>query len=175
VLFSQTRDRWRSTDTRSQPITPVSSQHLGIAAIYQQPALFPELSVTENIALGLAQGSLFRRAELAASRDALPGHYSRESVLASIPKALAGSLSMPEQQLVRNRAGLGAKARVMILDEPTASLTDREVESLFGVIRDLRSEGVGIIYISHRLHELFAIGDRVTVLCDGALSLRSKW
>jgi rhamnose transport system ATP-binding protein len=159
-----------SLEIDGHPITansPVTSKHLGIAAIYQQPALFPELSVTENIALGLAQGSLFRRLNWRERET------TARTLLAKIgarinPEALAGSLSMPEQQLVEIARALGAKARVMILDEPTASLTDREVESLFGVIRDLRSDGVGIIYISHRLPELFEIGDRVTVLCDGS-------
>jgi rhamnose transport system ATP-binding protein len=75
---------------------------------------------------------------------------------------------MPEQQLVEIARALGANAKVLILDEPTASLSDREVGRLLGVIRDLRRQGVGIVYISHRLEELFQIADRVTVLRDGA-------
>ena len=74
---------------------------------------------------------------------------------------------MPEQQLVEIARSLGAQARYLILDEPTASLTTREVDKLFDVIRRLRSQQVGIIYISHRLEELFEIADRVTVLRDG--------
>src|SRR4051812_709888 len=74
---------------------------------------------------------------------------------------------MPEQQIVEIAKAIGARAKVLILDEPTASLTAREVESLFRVIAKLRAEGVGIIYISHRLEEIAAIADRVTVLRDG--------
>src|SRR6185503_8697087 len=76
-------------------------------------------------------------------------------------------LSMPEQQLVEIACALGAGARIVIMDEPTASLTQQEVDLLFAVIRELRSNGVGIIYISHRLDEIFAFADRVTVLRDG--------
>ncbi len=83
------------------------------------------------------------------------------------PARLAGSLSMPEQQLVEIARALGAEARVFLMDEPTASLTDREVDRLFGVIARLRESGAGIIYISHRLDEVFAIADRITVLRDG--------
>src|SRR5262249_59590586 len=83
------------------------------------------------------------------------------------PDALVSSLTMPEQQLVEIARALGADARVLIMDEPTASLSEREVERLFRVIRDLRGRGVGIIYISHRLNELFEVADRVTVLRDG--------
>ena len=76
---------------------------------------------------------------------------------------------MPEQQLVEIAKALGADARAIVMDEPTASLTDREVENLFRIIRDLKARGVGIIYISHRLDELPQIADRVTALRDGSL------
>ena len=78
-------------------------------------------------------------------------------------------LSMPEQQLVEIARALGAEARIVIMDEPTASLSDKEVENLFRVIRDLKAHGVGIIYISHRLEELPQVADRATALRDGAL------
>jgi rhamnose transport system ATP-binding protein len=146
--------------------SPMRSRQLGIAAIYQQPALFPELSIEENIALGLEKRGMFSRVDWRERR------LNAGRLLARIgsqidPQRLAGTLSMPEQQMVEIARALGANARVLILDEPTASLTDREVEALFAVLRDLRATGVGIVYISHRLDELFAIGDRVTVLCDG--------
>ena len=76
---------------------------------------------------------------------------------------------MPEQQLVEIARALGADARILIMDEPTASLSDQEVDNLFRVIRDLKAHGVGIIYISHRLEELPQVADRVTALRDGAL------
>ena len=85
------------------------------------------------------------------------------------PDAVVQNLTMPEQQLVEIARALGADARILIMDEPTASLSDREVQRLFQVIRDLRGQGVGIIYISHRLDELFQIADRVTVLRDGCV------
>src|SRR5438128_1320467 len=83
------------------------------------------------------------------------------------PDAAVSTLTMPEQQLVEIARTLGADARVLIMDEPTASLSEREVERLTRVIRDLRGRGAGIIYISHRLDELFQVADRVTVLRDG--------
>src|SRR5207245_8818079 len=83
------------------------------------------------------------------------------------PEAHARGLTMPEQQLVEIARALGADARILIMDEPTASLAAREVDNLFRVIGELRAQGVGIIYISHRLDELYQIADRVTVLRDG--------
>ena len=77
------------------------------------------------------------------------------------------SLSMPEQQLVEIACALGAGARIVIMDEPTASLTQKETHLLFAVVRELRKNGVGVIYISHRLEEIFQLADRVTVLRDG--------
>ena len=88
---------------------------------------------------------------------------------ANIATTSASSLTMPEQQLVEIARSLGARARVVIMDEPTASLADREVENLFRVVRDLKASGVGVIYISHRLEELPRVADRVTALRDGSL------
>src|SRR5918911_1686273 len=83
------------------------------------------------------------------------------------PEAQAGDLTMPQQQLVEIARALGADAKVLILDEPTASLSEEDTQNLFNVIRRLRTQGVGMIYISHRLEELPVIADRVTVLRDG--------
>jgi rhamnose transport system ATP-binding protein len=147
-------------------LTPASAHASGIAAIYQQPALFPDLSVAENIALALEKPSPLH---LIHWRD----RYTRAAELlkrvgADIDPSLeVRQLSMPEQQLVEIARAVGAGARILILDEPTASLTKKEVELLYAVIRELRSRGVGMIYISHRLEEIFAIADRVTVLRDG--------
>src|SRR5207253_6344787 len=85
------------------------------------------------------------------------------------PGAVVSTLSMPEQQIVEIAKALGANAKIVILDEPTASLTEREVQNLFRVVRDLRQRGVGLIYISHRLEELSQIADRVSVLRDGQM------
>ncbi len=145
---------------------PATSRQLGIAAIYQQPALFPDLTVAENIALSLERGRAWqpidwkRRGQQAAELLARVG--------ASIdPERRVESLSMPEQQLVEIAKAIGADARILIMDEPTAALTEREVESLFRVIGVLRHAGSGVIYISHRLEEVFAVADRITVLRDG--------
>lgn len=154
---------------RGQPLTHNSPQHarsLGIAAIYQQPALFPALTVAENIAFGLERKSLWQRIDWRARRQ------RAETLLAQVgakihPDALAGELSMPEQQLVEIARALGAEAKVLIMDEPTASLSEEDTNNLFRVIHELRARGVGIIYISHRLEELPLIADRVTVLRDG--------
>ena len=152
-----------------QPVphmTPAISRALGIAAIYQQPALFPHLTVAENIALALERGHAWRRVDWRARARLAADLLSR--VGASIgPDRLVETLSMPEQQMVEIAKALGADAKVLIMDEPTASLTERETEHLFGVIERLRSGGAGIIYISHRLEEIVTVADRITVLRDG--------
>ncbi len=146
--------------------SPQEARALGIVAIYQQPALFPDLTVAENIALASESGGPWRVLDLqrrmTRARDVLKRIGARIDA-----SALVARLSMAEQQLVEIARALQAKARVLILDEPTASLTAQESDRLFVILRDLRSEGVGIIYISHRLEELFQIADRVTVLRDG--------
>jgi len=146
---------------------PVASRKLGIAAIYQQPALFPDLTVAENIAIGLESGGPWRlvnwRERQARARELLARVGSTIP-----PETTVDRLSMPEQQLVEIARALGASAKILILDEPTASLSEREVERLLQVVRDLRSQGVGLIYITHRLEELAQVADRVTVLRDGA-------
>ena len=146
--------------------SPAAARALGIAAVYQQPALFPDLTVEENIALALESASVWRRIDWRARR--LQARELLERSGAEIqPERTVSTLSMPEQQLVEIAKAIGARARILILDEPTASLTDREVERLFRVIGALRSEGAGIVYISHRLDEVAVIADRVTVLRDG--------
>lgn len=147
---------------------PVLARRLGISVIYQQPALFPDLTVAENIALTIDNPSPWRKIDWRVRRDR--AQTLLDSVGAAIdPGTRVSELSMPEQQLVEIARALGANARVLILDEPTASLTDREVEKLFAVIRGMRARGVGVIYVSHRLEELFQIADRVTILRDGAV------
>jgi rhamnose transport system ATP-binding protein len=145
---------------------PILSRELGIAVIYQRPALLPDLTVAENVALGLERRDAVRIVRWTTRRNRATELLRR--VGASIdPDALVHTLSMPEQQLVEIARALGADARILILDEPTASLSDREVERLLDVLRELKRQGVGIIYISHRLEELFQVADRVTVLRDG--------
>jgi rhamnose transport system ATP-binding protein len=146
--------------------SPAIAKARGITAIYQQPALFPDLTVAENIALGLEPTELWRRVDW--------GKRRRQAVelLAHVraridPDTAASDLSMPQQQLVDIARALGARATILIMDEPTASLSQDDTQNLFAVIRDLRAARTGIIYISHRLEELAMIVDRVTVLRDG--------
>jgi rhamnose transport system ATP-binding protein len=147
-------------------LTPAGAHALGIACIYQQPALFPDLTVMENIALRLEPGSAWRRIDWRARRERACELLDRIGAVIS-PDAEVRTLSMPEQQLVEIACALGAGARIVIMDEPTSSLTQKEQHLLYAVVRDLRQQGVGVIYISHRLEEIFALADRVTVLRDG--------
>ena len=152
--------------TQHSHLTPRQAHQLGIACIYQQPALFPDLSVAENIALALEPPSPWRRVRWGERMERARELMKR--VGAAIDPAVEVSrLSMPEQQLVEIAKALGAGARILIMDEPTASLTQQEERLLLALIRELRSAGVGVIYISHRLDEIFQIADRVTVLRDG--------
>jgi rhamnose transport system ATP-binding protein len=146
--------------------SPSEARRRGVAAIYQQPALFPDLTIAENIALGLEPPGLWRRIDWAARHDR--ARQLLERVGARIaPDRDARSLSLPEQQLVEIARAVASGAHILVMDEPTASLTDQEVDRLFALIADLRATGTGIIYISHRLDELPRIADRVTVLRDG--------
>jgi len=147
-------------------ITPSLSRAMGIAAIYQQPALFADLTIAENIGLRLEKGSLWRAINWRRRRQRAAELLARVGANLS-PEMFVRDLTMPQQQLVEIAAALGSNAKILILDEPTASLSDREVENLFRVIQELRCQGVGMIYISHRLEELSQIADRVTVLRDG--------
>jgi rhamnose transport system ATP-binding protein len=147
-------------------LDPHMARALGVAAIYQQPALFPHLTVAENIALTLESASVWRRVDWNARRRRARELLDRVGARID-PDRLVETLSMPEQQIVEIARAIGADARVVIMDEPTASLADREVEHLFEVIKRLREHRTGIIYISHRLEEVFAIADRITVLRDG--------
>ena len=151
---------------RVQQLSPATAHHLGIACIYQQPALFPDLTVAENIGIRLEKTPSFSRVNWTARR-ARAAELLRRIGAEISPDAEVRSLSMPEQQLVEIACALGAGARIVIMDEPTASLTHAEQHLLFAVVRDLRASGVGVIYISHRLDEIFALADRVTVLRDG--------
>jgi rhamnose transport system ATP-binding protein len=145
---------------------PTQAHALGISVVYQQPALFPDLTVAENIALALESGGLWRRIDWKA-RDRAAREALARAGAGIHPDARVSTLSMPEQQIVEIAKAIGARSKILILDEPTSSLTDREVERLFQAIAAIRAEGSGIIYISHRLEEVAAIADRVTVLRDG--------
>jgi rhamnose transport system ATP-binding protein len=150
------------------PNSPRRAKAFGITAIYQEPALFPELSVSENIALGLEQEGFWQRVDWKGRRQRAAELLKQVGARINVDTD-AGELTMPEQQLIEIARALGARSRVLIMDEPTASLSEEETENLYQVIRNLRSQGVGLVYITHRLDELSVIADRVTVLRDGQI------
>ena len=147
---------------------PNVSRSLGIAAIYQQPSIFPHLSVAENIALSLEMGSNRRTVDWKSRHSQAESRIERLGASIDV-RRLAGSLSMADQQIVEIAKAVGANAKILLMDEPTAVLTEREVERVFELIRRLKENGAGILYISHRLEEILSIADRITVLRDGHL------
>ena len=147
-------------------LDPAKARSLGIAVIYQQPALFPDLTVAENIALATEAGKLWKHVNWRERNRHAQQLLDRVGA-AIRPQTPVGALTMPEQQLVEIAKAVDADAKVVIMDEPTASLGDRDAENLFRIVDELRSRGAGVIYISHRFEELFRLGDRVTVLRDG--------
>jgi rhamnose transport system ATP-binding protein len=147
---------------------PVTMRALGVAPIYQQPALLGDLTVAENLALGLERGGFWRRVHWRERRRRASELLARVGAAIDVD-APAHTLRMAEQQLVEIARALGAEARILLMDEPTAALTDREAGRLFTLVHDLRGQGVGIVYISHRLEEVAALADRVSVLRDGEL------
>ena len=143
-----------------------ASKALGIAVIYQEPTLFPDLSVTENIFMGrqpLATGRRVDRAAMYAEAEAL---FTRLGVHID-PRRPALGLSIADQQIIEIAKAISLDARVLIMDEPTAALSGVEVDRLFAVARSLRDEGRGLVFISHRFDEVFALCDTVTVMRDG--------
>jgi ABC-type sugar transport system ATPase subunit len=148
--------------------SPHDAQAAGIATIFQELLLFPELSVAENIFMGHAPRTRLGALDWAAMRA------QAQDLLASLDihdldvTRLVGALTVGNRQRVEIAKALSQNARILIMDEPTAALTGADVERLFGIVRRLRERGVGIVYISHRLEEVFALADRVTVLRDGA-------
>ena len=147
-------------------MSPAAARVRGIAAIYQQPALFSDLTIAENIAIAVERPRPWRPIDWRA-RHAQASACLERIGAALDPERVVRSLSMPEQQLVEIAGAVGARARIVLMDEPTASLSDREVARLFAVVAALREQGVGVLYISHRLEEVLRIADRITVLRDG--------
>ena len=146
--------------------TPAKARELGIGVIYQQPALFPDLTVAENIGLANYASKLWHTVDWS-NRRKRAAHRLEQLGLRVSPDALVANLSMPQQQMVEIAKALDANASVLIMDEPTASLGSSDADNLLRVAGELRAHGTGILYISHRLEELFKIADRVTVLRDG--------
>ncbi|RUW28304.1 sugar ABC transporter ATP-binding protein [Mesorhizobium sp. M4B.F.Ca.ET.215.01.1.1] len=153
-------------DGRSVSIpSPLAAQKLGIGFVHQEIALCPDISVAENIFMSLTNAS---KALLMNYRDLEKRATAILARLGNIdPAATVRNLSISQQQLVEIAKALTLDCRILIFDEPTAALTEREAQKLFEIIHQLAGEGIGIIYISHRMAEIFDNCDRVTVLRDG--------
>ena len=148
--------------------SPHDAQILGITTIYQEFNLAPDLTVAANIFLGREPtrwGLVVDRRKLVEQTRAVLSALDFQIA----PDAVVKRLGVAEQQMVEIAKALSQDARLIVMDEPTAALTTREIERLIRTIRDLRRQGVAIIYISHRLDEVKAVGDRATVLRDGAV------
>lgn len=145
---------------------PGEAGHRGVAVIYQEPTLFPDLSVAENVFIGRQPVRSGRRIDARRMDREVTAIFERLGVPID-PERIARGLSIAEQQLVEIAKALSRKARVLIMDEPTAALSSVEANRLFGVVETLRAEGAAIVFISHRFEEVFSLCQRVTVLRDG--------
>ncbi|HEX2855152.1 MAG TPA: sugar ABC transporter ATP-binding protein [Opitutaceae bacterium] len=150
-----------------QPSSPKDAEQAGISTVYQEVNLIPALSIAENIALGRQPGKfgfVNWRAIRRHAREAL----ARLEVECDVDAEL-GSLSVALQQMVAIARALDLRAKLLVLDEPTASLDEKEVAELFKVMRRLRSDGLGIVFVTHFLDQVYAVSDRITVLRNGEL------
>ncbi|CAN5743364.1 sugar ABC transporter ATP-binding protein [soil metagenome] len=147
---------------------PLAAQALGISIIHQELFLMPDLTIAENIYIGREKRKGFGLFTDDKDLNRRATELFDRLGISLDPRTKVGSLVVAQQQVVEIAKALSFSARVLIMDEPTAALTASETEVLFGIIRDLKEQGTGIIYISHRMEELKAISDRITVLRDGA-------
>ena len=146
--------------------SPITAQKLGITLIHQEPISFPDLTVAENLVLGRTAGAPFARVHWAQMTREARQLMDLLGVNIDVTRPMRG-LSIADQQMVEIARALASDSRLIIMDEPTAPLTPKEVETLFAIARRLRDEGRTIIFISHRLEEVRALCDRVTIFRDG--------
>ncbi len=149
-----------------RPTTPLIARELGIAMVHQELAFCPNMTVAENLCLGDLPRGVLGWVDRSALRT------RAKAMLAAIhadidPDSLIGSLSTGQEQLVQIAAAVGTGAQVIVMDEPTSSLSAGETRELFRLVRDLKTRGITMIYVSHRMEELFALCDGITVLRDG--------
>ena len=145
---------------------PAHARSLGIAVVHQEPRLFPDLTVAENVFIGHAPSRRLGILDWGATRRAADALFEELDVHLDAGAPVRG-LSMADQQLIEIAKSLSVEARVLILDEPTASLSAHEVERLFAIVRRLRARGVAVLFVSHRLDEVFELCDVATVFRDG--------
>jgi ribose transport system ATP-binding protein len=156
--------RVRGVATTLHP--PLVARRAGVNAVFQDFSLVPTLTVAENLLLGREPGPMGLYDRGAMRRDAAALMRDLDATIDL--DARASSLSRAQQQLVEIAKGLAGEPSLLILDEPTASLTERETDQLFEIVTRLKTQGIGIVYITHRMAEIWRIGDRITVLRDGA-------
>ncbi len=161
------RGGWIAISGKKYPkLNPVQSTHCGIQVIYQDLSLFPNLNVAENIAMAHHLGS-FRTVDWPAMRTIAMAAMAKVGVELD-PETKVSDLSVAGRQLVAICRALAADTKLLIMDEPTASLTRHEVDALIKLVSDLKRTGICIVFVSHRLDEVLEIAERVTVLRDGA-------
>jgi rhamnose transport system ATP-binding protein len=148
--------------------SPHEARDAGIAVIYQEPTLFPDLSIAENVVMGFHPLGGLKRIDRGRMHQQVQGLLDRLGVKLQSDRPVRG-LSIADQQIVEIAKALSFDARVLIMDEPTAALSGPEVERLFAVVRKLREDGAAVLFISHRLEEVFSVCDTVTVMRDGAV------
>ncbi|MFN2235495.1 MAG: sugar ABC transporter ATP-binding protein [Anaerolineales bacterium] len=157
-------------NSKFRSLRPQQARDLGVSVVYQEFNILPELSVAENIFMGNQPRNRLNLIDIKSRTQKAYDLLDRLGANSSInPNELVKNLTVGEQQIVEISKALATESHIIIMDEPSAVLPSRELERLFSVIRVLRSEGNGVIYISHRLNEVFELADRVTVLKDGQL------
>ncbi len=165
--YAPTSGTIRVADKEVRMRRPADAQALGIRMVHQEINLVPDLSVAENVFLGRMPGrwGYLRRSELVSRTQAILAE------LGAIvnPRDRLGDLSISQQQLVEIAKAYAANPRIIVLDEPTSSLSEHETAALFRILRKMRDDGIAIVYISHRVKEVLQIADEVTVLRDGAM------
>ena len=145
--------------------SPQDAQNAGISTVYQEITLCPNLTVAENMFIGRSEGNLIHWKE----REKRTAEILANLGIPARPKQELSGCSLAVQQMVAIARAVDMQCKVLILDEPTSSLDEKEVEMLFGLMRDLKSRGVGIIFVTHFLEQVYAVSDRITVLRNGEL------
>ena len=145
--------------------SPQDAQNAGISTVYQEITLCPNLSVAENMYIGRTKGSMTNWKQM----NQGAGRILESLGIPAGPTQQLGTCSIAVQQMVAIARAVDMECKVLILDEPTSSLDEQEVQKLFGLMRDLRSKGVGIIFVTHFLEQVYEVCDRITVLRDGTL------